>query len=35
VEFAPPRDPRLGLIPATGVQVACHLREPVGSTTGT
>jgi peptide/nickel transport system ATP-binding protein len=36
VEFAPPRDPRLSLMPATGVQVACHLREAeVSSTTGT
>jgi peptide/nickel transport system ATP-binding protein len=35
VEFAPPRDPRLSLVPASGVQVACHLREPDVSTTGT
>ncbi|WP_329180502.1 ABC transporter ATP-binding protein [Streptomyces sp. NBC_01477] len=35
VEFSPPRDPRLSLIPATGIQVACHLREPVAGTTGT
>jgi oligopeptide/dipeptide ABC transporter ATP-binding protein len=34
VEFAPPRDPLLSLIPATDVRVACHLREPGGSTTG-
>ncbi|NUS13280.1 MAG: ABC transporter ATP-binding protein [Streptomyces sp.] len=32
VEFAAPRDPRLNLLPDTGVQVACHLREPAGST---
>lgn len=31
VEFTPPRDPRLNLLPATGVQVACHLREPAAS----
>lgn len=30
VEFAPPQDPRLALLPETGVQVACHLYTAVG-----
>jgi peptide/nickel transport system ATP-binding protein len=35
VEFAPPRDPRLDLIPKTGVQVACHLHQHAASAQGT